>query len=194
LSGLRSKAYAAVGPRLWNHDNRSEGHDPSSPYFWGDVCHERIDYWRNFTFATSDVTEVVPGPYHDPARPLVRWWYAATHAPHRDPFLAAVAPAQLDRLERSGGACILYTHFGTNFVWEGDLYDRFEPAMQAVVDRGAWVAPASEVLDHLRAHHGDHVITDRERASIERRWLRDQLAIRARYEVTKARERRAHRS
>jgi hypothetical protein len=191
LSGMRAKAYAAIGPLLWDVELRSEGHDPASRYYWGDICHERIDYWRNLTFATSDLLDVAPVPYHDPDRPLVRWWYPATHAPHRDPFLAAVAPDRLDQLERSGGVCILYTHFGTNFVWEGDLCEQFEPAMREVVARGAWVAPASEVLDHLRGEFGDHVLTDPERARLERRWLRDQLGIRARYAVEKRRARRS---
>ncbi len=191
LTGARSRMYRAISPRLWDHHGRSEGHDPSSPYFWGDLCRDRIDYWRNFTFATSDVLAACPLPYHDPARPLVRWWYAATHAPHRDPFLAAITPDRLDGLERGGGACILYTHFGTNFVWEGELDPRFAPAMQAVAARGAWFAPVSEVLDYLRSEQGDHVITDDERAAMERRWLRDQIGIRIGATTARLRERRS---
>ena len=190
LTGPRALAYRAAGPLLGEPRASSEGHDPASPYFWGDVCRDRIDYWRNFTFATSDVTELCPGPYHDPKRPLVRWWYAATDAPHRDPFLEAIAPDRLDALERHGGACILYTHVGTNFVWEGELDPRLEPALRAVAERGPWMAPASEVLDHLRAHHGEHVLTDRERARLERRWIRDQVEIKARYALVKRRARR----
>jgi hypothetical protein len=180
LTGLRSKAYGVVGPRMWDTTIRAEGHDPTSPYYWGDVCLDRIDYWRNFTLSTSDVLDAGPLPYHDPVRPLVRWWYSTTHAPHRDPFLAAVASDRLDELERSGGACILSTHFGTNFVWEGELDGRFEAAVRAVVERGAWIAPASEVLDHLREQRGAHDISDRERALLERRWVRDQVSRRVR--------------
>jgi hypothetical protein len=181
LTGMRGAAYRTVGPLLWDHDLRSEGDDPTSPHFWGDVCRERIDYWRNFTFASSDVLDTCPAlPYHDPDRPLVRWWYAATHAPHLDPFVAAVGPERLDALERRGGACILYTHFGTNFVWEGELQSELEPALRAVVDRGAWCAPVSAVLDHLRAERGDRVISHRERARLERRWMIDQVGIRTR--------------
>ena len=83
------------------------------------------------------------------------------------------------------------THFGTNFVWEGELDPRFEPAMQAVTQRGAWCAPVSEVLDHLRRERGDHVITDQERAQMERRWLRDQVGIRARAAGARRQERRS---
>jgi hypothetical protein len=190
LTGLRATAYRAVGPLVWDHDVRSEGDDPASPHFWGDVCHDRIDYWRNFTFCSSDVLDVCPVlPYHDPARPLVRWWYAATHAPHLDPFVAAVAPARLDALERTGGACILYTHFGTNFTWQGALQPELEQALRAVVERDAWCAPVSEVLDHLRADRGDRVITDGERAHLERRWMLDQVRIRARGAAAKVRAR-----
>ena len=192
LTGARATAYRAAGRILWDHDGRSEGDDPASPHYWGDLCHERIEYWRNFTFHTSDLASLgAPVPYHDPARPLVRQWYAATHAPHLEPFLAAIAADRLDELERTGGACVLATHFGTNFEWEGRLDGRFEPALQAVVDRGAWVAPTSVVLDHLRAQQGDHDITDAERSSLERRWLWEQTGIRARYAVTKLRARRS---
>jgi len=54
-------AYRAAGVLLWDHPVRSEGHDPASPYFWGDLCRDRIEYWRNFTFATSDVLTACPG-------------------------------------------------------------------------------------------------------------------------------------
>ena len=180
LSGHRARAYRAIAPLIWNHRFRSSGHDPASPYFWGDLCSQRIEYWRNFTFHGSDVLEACPSmPYHDPDRPLVRQWYAATHAPHLAPFLAAVSSDRLDGLEATGGACILYTHFGTNFVYDGALDGRFEPAIRAVLEREPWVAPVSEVLDHLRAQRGDHVLTNSERAQAEARWITDQLRIRS---------------
>lgn len=60
LSGWRSHAYALAG-RLRRRDRPDfDGHDPASPRYWGDLCRARIDYWRNFTFRTSDVLEVVP--------------------------------------------------------------------------------------------------------------------------------------
>lgn len=192
VTGILAAAYRAAGVLLWDHPVRSEGHDPASPYFWGDLCRDRIEYWRNFTFATSDVLTACPRlPYHDPARPLVNQWYAATHAPHLERFLAAVSTERLDALERSGGACILYTHFGTNFVWEGELDHRFAPAVEALAERGAWFAPASEVLDHLRRERGDHVLSDHERSRLERRWLRDQVRIRSAASVAKLRRDRS---
>ncbi len=188
LTGLRAAAYRAAGRFLWDHRVRSEGHDPASPYYWGDLCRDRIEYWRSFTFRTSDVLTACPNlPYHDPSRPLVRQWYAATDAPHLEPFLAAISPERLDALERSGGACILYTHFGTNFVWEGRLDHRFAPAMEALAERGAWFAPASEVLDHLGRERGDHVLSDADRSRLERRWMRDQIRIRTTTSIAKLR-------
>ncbi|MCB0959401.1 MAG: hypothetical protein KDB04_07745, partial [Acidimicrobiales bacterium] len=126
LSGARARAYGAATRVLWQDDLHFDGDDPASPRYWGDLCRDRIRYWRNFTFRTSNVLDVVPwGAYRDPERPSAARWYAATEAPHLRPFLRAIAPDRLDRVEASGGACLLYTHFGTDFVRDGAVDHRF---------------------------------------------------------------------
>jgi hypothetical protein len=37
--------------------------------------------------------------------------------------------------------------------------------------KNGWFAPVSTLLDYLRRQRGDHVLTDGERWSLERRWL-----------------------
>jgi hypothetical protein len=54
------------------------GHRTSSPHWWGDLCASRIDYVRNLTFNSLDLSRINPTmPYADPRRPLVKWWYSA---------------------------------------------------------------------------------------------------------------------
>ena len=95
---------------------RFSGEDPSSPHFWGDLCAERIAYWRRFSFARTDLTAVGPVLHHDPLRPYVNAWFNSAHGPRLEQFLERVRPERLDRLERDGGVCIIYAHFGVDFV------------------------------------------------------------------------------
>jgi len=187
-----------TGPRGWlyergskiTHPNRKHGvgHEPESEYFWGDVLHERIDYWRNFTFFDINTLGPCPMlPFHDPVRPYVKWWFASSHAPHLEPFLDLVSPENLDRLEEEGGVCIVYTHFGVNFAPDGKLDPRFAPALERIASRNGWFAPASEVLDHLRTANGAGQDIDRRaRSRMENRWVRDQLRGRGGAEARRA--------
>ncbi|QXC61492.1 hypothetical protein KSP35_01180 [Aquihabitans sp. G128] len=169
-----------------------QGEVPTSPYFWGDVLRDRIDYWRNFTFTDVNVLNPCPQlPYHDPARPYVNWWFAATQAPTLVPLLDLLDPARLDRLEAEGGACIAYTHLGVDTAPDGRLDPRFAPAMERLAARPGWFTTASSLLDHLRERRGvDVPLDDAARRRMERRWLGDQLRARTGSEARKAIARR----
>ena len=128
------------------------GEDPDSPYFWGDLARDRITYWRNFTFDEVDLLRVCPDlPYHDPERPFVNQWFPATHAPDRRWFCEVLTPERIDRLERDGGVCIVYTHFGLDFVDDGRVDPQVAAILRDVARRDGWFAPVSAVLDHVRA-------------------------------------------
>jgi len=54
-----------------------QGHVPESPFWWGDVCAEKIEYVRNLTFADLNLRRVNPSmPYRDDRRPCGRLWFA----------------------------------------------------------------------------------------------------------------------
>lgn len=179
LSGARSHAYRASICLSRPDRVAFEGHLPTSPYFWGDLCRHRIDYWRSFTFSDLNLLRPSPVlPYHDPRRPYVNWWFTSTHAPSLEPFLEALQPARLDRLEDAGGVCIVYSHLGQDFAPDGRLDHRFRRAMEDLARRPGWFAPTSTVLDHLRAHQPSSLLTDRGRRRLERRWVRDQVRMR----------------
>lgn len=181
LTGLRSRAYAVGMAVTRPYRKPTSGEVPTSEYFWGDLLRDRIDYWRNFTFSDINTLAVCPQlPYHDPARPYVNWWFASSHAPTLETFLDLLAPERLDGLEASGGACVVYTHFGMRFWEDGVLDPRVPAALEGLASRDVWVAPVSEVLDHIRAERGhDRPLTDRERSTLENRWVMEQLRTRA---------------
>lgn len=44
------RLYRACAAVLGEDERPFEGHDPSTEYFWGDLCRERVDYVRNLVF------------------------------------------------------------------------------------------------------------------------------------------------
>jgi len=181
LTGVRSQAYALGMQVTRPYRTTTSGEVPDSEYFWGDLLRDRIDYWRNFTFRGIDTLRACPQlPYHDPARPYVNWWFASSHAPTVDAFVAMFTPERLDELEESGGACIAYTHFGMRFAPDGTVDRRVAATLEDIARRNGWFAPVSDVLDHIRAQRGDPgPITDAQRRSLEQRWVLEQLRSRA---------------
>ena len=187
LTGWRSELYRRAMSISRPHGDAFAGEVPDSPYFWADVCRDRITYWRNFTFDRLNLLDVCPQlPYHDPRRPYVNWWFSGSDAPNLDRFVELVSPANLDRLEQDGGACIIYTHLGVGFAPDGRLDARFVSAIEDIAGRDGWFAPASDVLDVLRSHGGDHLLTDRQRSAMERRWIVDLVRSRGLTEVRRA--------
>ena len=144
--------------------------------FWGDVCRERIRYCRNFVYAEVNTLAACPWmPYHDPLRPFVSAWYGSAEGSNVDRFVETLSEANQDRLEAQGGACIMYTHFGHGFVQNGRLHPRFEWLMARLSRRNGWFVPVSTLLDYLRRQQEGTCLTDRQRQSLERRWLRQKL-------------------
>jgi hypothetical protein len=177
LSGPARLAYRALTrapPGRW------QGHVPGSPYFWGDLCRERVRYVRNFVFGDVDTLARCPRmPYHDPARPFVNYWFASTEGSDVRSFGRALSERNQDRLEAAGGACVMYTHFASGFV-DGTTPDpRFVRLMTRLAAKGGWFVPVATMLDHLRAAgSGGGTITAAERARLERAWLRHKLRTR----------------
>jgi hypothetical protein len=170
VSGLHRVAYNLL-TRGRRRDG-SFGHVPGHPYFWGDLCRERVKYVRNFVFREVNTLAVCPWmPYHDPARAFVNYWFAASEGDKGPAFLARISEANQDRLEAEGGACVMYTHFGHGFVDRGRLEPRFVGLMERLARKDGWFVPVSVLLDYLLARRPDPVLTDAQRASLERRWL-----------------------
>jgi len=172
-SRLHRAAYAVLTA---GQERRFEGHRPESPYFWGDLCRTHIRYVRNFVFRDINLLNIFPRiPYHDAAKPYVNYWFTSTQAPDVGAFLRALAPENQERLEREGGVCILYTHFGAGFVRAGALDPEFRRLVERLSLRDGWFVPVTELLDHLRTQGGGGEIAPRDLAAMERRWIRGRL-------------------
>lgn len=152
------------------------GHVEGDPLFWGDICRERVKYVRNFVFGEVDTLEACPVmPYHDPARPYVNYWFASSEGANVESFNRRLSEAQQDRLQRQGGACILYTHFANGFCEQGRLNPRFRELMERLAAKNGWFVPVSRLLDFLLQTWGHHELTAGQRARLERKWLLHKL-------------------
>lgn len=154
------------------------GHCEGDPLFWGDVCKAKVRYVRNFTFADIDTLKVCPMmPYHDPARPYVNYWFAASEGSEVKVFNECLSEANMDRLEADGGACVMYAHFASGFSDGGELNPRFRTLTERLSRKNGWFVSVTTLLDFLMEQHGSTVITAAERRGLERRWLRSKLSI-----------------
>ena len=173
LTGTRRALYRLLQP---GNSARFFGHVPTSPYFWGDLCQKHVAYCRNFVFRHINTLQICPYmPYHDPQRPFVNHWYASSEGANLESFVETVSEPNQDRLEQDGGACIMYAHFGHGFVKNGKLDPRFRSLMTRLSKKNGWFVPAAALLNFLRQRNSAHIISSRERASIEWNWLSRKL-------------------
>jgi hypothetical protein len=169
LSGWRRTAYNLL--TRGQNRNKYFGHVEGHPYFWGDLCHDRIRYCRSFTFAGINTRKAWPlFPYHDPARPLVPLWYPSSEGSNCVRFCHTISEANQERLEEEGGLCILYTHFGHGY-YDGRLDARFVSLMERLAKRPGWFAPVGTVLDTMPPV----TLDDASRARLELLWLRHKM-------------------
>jgi hypothetical protein len=161
--------------------SRSQGHVEGSPYWWGDLCCQHIQYVRNLTFGEINLLRVNPTtPYRDPVRPLVQWWFSATDVEDGEAFTRALAPARQERLEREGGVCIIATHFGKGFTRSGRVVDGVRKALEMLARRQGWFPTVSELLDWMRRHQGEAVLPPAEWRRMQWTYARDLLLRKAR--------------
>jgi hypothetical protein len=176
VSGVNRRLYANVMRFMGKRRDIYFGDVPGNPFFWGDICQSRIQYVRNFVFRDINTLKSCPQmPYRDPERPYVQNWFASTDGPDVNLFCARLSEENLRCLEYERGACIMYTHFGENFVARGSLDSRFVQIMEGLAKKDGWFAPTGELLDYLKQQKGDVQLGPRERARLERRWLWNKL-------------------
>lgn len=170
LSDWRRSAYNVL--TRYRQAGRYHGHQTGHPLYWGDLAQQKITYLRNFVFSDVNCFNPCPFfPYHDPARPLIKQWYCAAEGSNFQNFSRTLTDQAQDRLEAEGGLCIMYVHFGHQFHENGRVQPGFLRTMERLAGKNGWFAPVGTILDYVRAQRGEHEITDRERAALERRWL-----------------------
>lgn len=151
-----------------------EGTKPGSPYFWGDICSERIRYVRGRTFHHINTIGMDPWmPYHEPRFPWVAAWFSSSDGADETRFERLLSEENQDLLEAEGGCCIVYTHFGKGFVGaDGRVVPVVERLLRRLASRSGWFAPVEEVLRFL----------DQGRVRILTPWQRFRLDMRIRWE------------
>ena len=155
-----------------------QGHIEGSPYFWGDLCRERIRYVRSFVFDHIDTLRACPVmPYHDPRRPYVRAWFASTYGSWCHHFIKCMSEERQDELEASGGVCIVYTHFASQFQTSLGLDPRFARLMRRLAGKNGWFAPVSAILDHIARQRGTVELSTLARQRLEWRWFQRKLLV-----------------
>ena len=110
-------------------------------------------------------------PYHDPDRPYVNYWFAASEGPRIESYNAMMSEDNQEKLVREGGACILYTHLASGFLENGRINQRFRDLMERISRMNGWFVPVHTLLDFILQSRGNHSITQVERSDLERRWL-----------------------
>jgi hypothetical protein len=174
VEGMRRTAYLAMTrfQSKGKHFGGVDGH----PVFWGDLCRQRIQYFRNFVFSDLNTLKRCPWmPYVDPRRKWVRNWFAGSEGAEASSFIKAISEKNQDRLEEEGGCAVLYTHFGRGFVENGRLKPEFVRLMTRLAKKGGWYAPTRSILDHLTEHRGVCVLPDGVRDRLEWRWLGEKM-------------------
>ena len=151
-----------------------EGTVPGSEYYWADWCADHILYVRNLTFGTVNLLGVNPSmPYHDPRRPAVRWWFSTADAESRREFNELLSIENQDQLERDGGVCIVSTHFGKGYVFNGAVHPVTRERLESLASRAGWFVPVGELLDWLRSQGRGSVLPQPEWRRMQWRWARD---------------------
>lgn len=171
-----TRAVYIMAKKLTGKYQEFEGHKPGSPYFWGDVCQDRIKYVRNLVFREINLLRVNPTmPYRDPKRPFVNYWFSSCEGSNVQRFNSLLSSRNQDRLEREGGVCIMYAHFACGFAESGRVNPDTERLLTELSRRKGWFVPVSTLLDYLQARQTRETRPLYERVNMEIRWFLSKL-------------------
>ena len=131
---------------------KSLGSIENSECFWGDYCKENIKYIRNRTFSSLNTLKkdryLVSKEYGKET--FSNYWFSSSNALDCKRFKKIMTKKNIDKLERNGGCCILYTHFAYGFLDNnGCLDDEVKNILKYISEKNGWFAPASEILDFV---------------------------------------------
>lgn len=136
--------------KIYNGDNEN------SVYFWGDICRDKVEFIRNLTYPEINLFNITKNVIHKRrSTKYVNNWFISTEAPDLKSFVEILNPRNIDKLELQNGLCIIYTHFGNNFVEDGKLNEDFKKTIDYLATKNGWFVPASEIFDHIIKKTGE---------------------------------------
>lgn len=127
------------------------GEVEGSEYFWGDWHKKMIKFSRNYEIDNINTLKKNPFmPYKDKEyEKFCNYWYSSTFASNQWMFNKIVNKKSIDRLEREGGVCILYTHLGYYYK-KGEIDKGFKKTIEYLGNKKTGLyLPVGEVLDLL---------------------------------------------
>ena len=138
------------------------GEVESSPFFWGDICKEKINQIRLFRTRCLDTLKSNPSmPWFDPRKPYVNGWFAAT----KRRIIDCAAEQARAALKRDYGLTVLYQYL---FRYADpdtlELDPRFTKAIDDIIaDPEILVDTVSHIMGRLRLIQGLFIVHDRHR-------------------------------
>jgi hypothetical protein len=133
----------------------SQGDDPDAQCFWGDLAKKHITYIRNLTFNHINTAACDPRmPYSVRSKAKsANLWFSSSDGETAEDFVRLLSPTNLDTLERDGGVSIVYTHFASGFVKDGEVAAAVRERLEDLASRPGWFVPAGVILDRLQELH-----------------------------------------
>jgi hypothetical protein len=151
-----------------------EGHLEGSPFWWGDICKERVDYVLNLTFDDINLSRINPSmPYTDPTRPLVKSWFSACSAVDNAEFNQLLRPDRQEKLDREAGCCVVATDLSRGFIRNQIIERLARKRFESIAAKPGWFVPVSTMLDHLKADQASSALPAEEWDRMQWKWARD---------------------
>jgi hypothetical protein len=132
------------------------GQDPNSKFFWGDWVKNNIDFIRGKVFKEINTLKVNPRmPYIDHEKSKYsNYWFNSSDGSDVNVFNELISEINVNRLEKEGGLCIVYTHFASGFYKNQNINSEFESNIRYLASKNGWFVPASVILDYLIKQKG----------------------------------------
>lgn len=161
------------------------GTDTQSTHFWGDICKKNFKYIRNYVFNGINTLKYDPKmPYKVKKKEKYsNYWFSSADAHTSVEFNNLLTEKNIERLKKEQGCCIIYTHFGFDFVDEnGKLNEEFEKKIRMLSTKNGWFVPASILLDYLLENKKGHDFASKYYLNkLDLRWMIDRLIKKMKY-------------
>lgn len=146
---------------LYSEYDNFSGDEPDSDYFWGDYHKRYIAFCRNYEVDDINTYNVLPHmPFRDKRYDKYsNHWFGSTFAPNPVMLRKVLTKSNIDRLEKEGGVCILFTHLG---YYENRLFHTAEFArmIEYIGKKNGWFVPVSTVLEFLKKQRQERNSSD----------------------------------